>query len=352
MAEVRIFCGAGGVGKTTVSAAYAIRQAQSGKNVVLLTIDPARRLGDALGVTELSNEPTSVDLDLQQGSLKALMLDVQRTWDEVIARYAPTPELAHRIKSNRLYRKIAGRLGGSYEYMALEKLHALASSQLFDLIVIDTPPSRHLLDFLKAPLNLQKVFEPSFLGRFTPAKDSLLSQATQKIVQGLSAITGGALLDELGQFFGLFSSLADGFRTRSQAINALLSSKRTTFFIVLSCDEQATTNAIETASVLLDEQRRFAGFILNKTPLATGTTKPWPERPTAVKAKQWDAWQRFAEHCTTHHQVAIEYALAREEEIRSAGLEKPVYRVPAITQLDDKLQGLRNLSNLLPEELL
>jgi len=235
--------------------------------------------------------------------------------------------------------------------MALEKLHALASSQQFELIVIDTPPSRHMLDFLKAPINLQKAFEPSFLGRFTPEKGSLLSQATHKFVQGLTSITGGTLLDELAQFFALFSSLADGFRSRSQAISDLLSSEKTTFFIVLSCDQQATSNAIETAGVLLDEKRQFGGFIMNKTTLATGTTKPWPARPKALTAKNWNAWKDFAKHCNTHYRIASENALTREKEIHSAGLKKPIYRVPAITQLDDKLQGLRKLASLLPDEL-
>ena len=154
-ASVIICCGAGGVGKTTTSAVLAIAAAERGRNVALVTIDPARRLADALGISTLTNTPTEID-GPWPGQLSALMLDTKNTFDALIDRYAPSPAQRDRILANAFYRNISGTLSGTQEYMAAEKLYELHDTTEFDLVVVDTPPTRNALDFLDAPDRLSR----------------------------------------------------------------------------------------------------------------------------------------------------------------------------------------------------
>ena len=217
--------GPGGVGKTTTAAAIALRGARAGRRACVVTIDPARRLADALGISGVGNEPHKVDPPVDEepwpGELWAVMLDAQGTFDDLVGRYATNAGQAEAILTNPVYRNISGALSGTQEYMAVEKLYELQESGAFDLIVVDTPPAQHALDFLEAPKHLARLLDNRvFRLLMVPTRAGLraFELGAQLMLRTISKVAGGEVVAETIQFFTQFEGMEDGFRARAGAL--------------------------------------------------------------------------------------------------------------------------------------
>jgi anion-transporting ArsA/GET3 family ATPase len=261
-----VCCGAGGVGKTTISASLALEAARVGRRAVVITVDPARRLADALGVSTLSNDPrpvtTSRDLS---GSLSALMLDPRATFDDIVRRHAQSDTHAEQIMANAFYRNISTTLSGTHEYMAAEKLYELHCDPRFDLVVVDTAPSRRALDFLDAPARLVRFLDHRLYRIVTSAgKLRPMGIAAQGFMRTMARIIGASVLDDAIEFFQVFEGMEAGFRNRSAQVLALLHDPATAFVVVSgpSPDTMAET------SYLVDRLRRGgqepAALVINR----------------------------------------------------------------------------------------
>jgi anion-transporting ArsA/GET3 family ATPase len=256
-AEVVVCVGPGGVGKTTTAAALALRGARAGKRACVVTIDPARRLADALGISGVGNEPhlvgTPADQDPWPGQLWAVMLDAQGTFDYLVNRYATSPAQAGAILANPVYRNISAALSGTQEYMAIEKLYELTESGDFDLIVVDTPPAQHALDFMEAPKHLARLFDNRvFRLVMAPTRVGLraLEIGTQLMLRTISKVAGGQVVADTVQFFTQFEGMEEGFRARAARADELLHSQRTSFALVCSPRRDTIDEALYLASQL------------------------------------------------------------------------------------------------------
>ena len=216
---VVVCCGSGGVGKTTVSATFALAAARAGRRSCVVTVDPARRLADALGVESLPNTPTEV-AGPWPGELHALMLDAKGTFDDLVHRYARTPEQADTILGNRLYQNLSGALSGTQEYMAMEKLYELVNSGEFDVVVVDTPPTRNALDLLDAPRRLTRFLENRlFRAILVPTRMSMkaVGVATQALLRTIARVAGAEIVQDAVTFFQAFDGMEDGFRNAGRS---------------------------------------------------------------------------------------------------------------------------------------
>ncbi len=270
--RVCICAGSGGVGKTTTSAAIAAGMAARGRKVVVLTIDPARRLAGSLGLPELGNEERLVPGDFGDGELWAMMLDAKRTFDQLIEWHAPDEETRDAVLGNRVYQELSNAVAGSQEYMAMEKLYELHQEGRYDLLVLDTPPSRNALDFLDAPRRLSSFIDSRSFQLFTvPGRLGLrvLGRGTGLVFSAMQRATGIDLLQDLSEFFRSFAGMAEGFRERADRVNALLADSRTAFLLVTSPEAAAVDEAIFFHHRLLDTGLPFAGVVVNRVnPLA------------------------------------------------------------------------------------
>jgi anion-transporting ArsA/GET3 family ATPase len=276
--RVVVCAGSGGVGKTTTAAAIALRAAVEGHKAAVLTIDPARRLASSLGLKELTNEPTMVrrakfrSAGLEPaGELHALMLDTKTTFDKVVMTYAPTRAQAERIIANRFYRNISATLSGSQEYMAMEKLYELATEGDYDLIVIDTPPTRNALDFLDAPKHMTDFFESRvlrwFLLPYMRAGGGFMrvaNVAATTFLRVVKRIVGAEVIQETAEFFGNLEGMYDGFKQRAREVSRLLHSPTTAFVIVTSPAEESVTEATFFASRLNEVGLPFGALVVNR----------------------------------------------------------------------------------------
>ncbi|HVL64255.1 MAG TPA: ArsA-related P-loop ATPase, partial [Actinomycetota bacterium] len=268
----------GGVGKTTTAAAIALEAARRGKRAAVLTIDPARRLASALGLKELTNDPTKVSprkftaagLEVE-GELWALMLDTKTTFDEVVMRYAPSRDQAERIIANRFYRNISSTLSGTQEYMAMEKLYELHADGQFDVIVIDTPPTRNALDFLDAPRRLTDFFESRvlrwFLFPYMKAGGGLMRMANvaaTTFLRIVKRIVGADVLDDTAEFFANLEGMYDGFKERAGEVARLLKSDVTSFVIVTSPAADSVEEATFFATRLNESGLPFGALVVNR----------------------------------------------------------------------------------------
>jgi anion-transporting ArsA/GET3 family ATPase len=263
------------VGKTTSSAAIAAGMAARGKKVAVLTIDPAKRLADSLGLPELGNEERQVDpklfaeagIDTEGGELWAMMLDAKATFDELVRRHAPDAETRDRILSNRIYQQLSNALAGSQEYMAMEKLFELYAEDRYDLLVLDTPPSRNALDFLEAPRRLMQFIEGRALQVFmkpTGLGMKVFGRGTSMMFSVLRRITGVEVLEDLSEFFQAFSGMVGGFRERAKRVNELLANPETCFLVVCAPQGEPITEAVYFHRKLVEAELPFGGVIVNK----------------------------------------------------------------------------------------
>ncbi|HVE94840.1 MAG TPA: ArsA family ATPase [Acidimicrobiales bacterium] len=275
---VIVCCGSGGVGKTTTAAALAIEGARRGRRACVVTIDPARRLADALGLDALTNTPGTVEGDWP-GQLSALMLDTKTTFDQVVARYAATADQAERIISNGLYRNISGALSGTQEYMAMEKLFELHDSGDYDLIVIDTPPTRNALDFLDAPRRLTKFLDNRIFRLLvmpTRAYLKAVGAATQAVLKTISKVVGTEVVGDAVAFFRAFEGMEEGFRNRAQEVLELLAADETAFVVVTSPRRDAVIEAVYFAERLDEAGLGVDGLIVNRVHPTFGATPGGP----------------------------------------------------------------------------
>src|SRR3954469_16300311 len=260
--RIVICAGSGGVGKTTTAAAVALGMAERGLRVAVVTIDPARRLPHALGGGELGNEPHRIDVDAE-GELWAMMLDSKRTFDELIERLAPHARTRDEVLGNRIYQQLSSAVAGSQEFTAIAKLYELDQEGGFDLLVLDTPPSRNALDFLDAPGRLTRFFQGRALRLFLrPGK--LLGRGTGVVFSVLQRITGVDLLRDLSAFFRSLGGMIDGFTERAKRVGALLEDPATTFLIVTAPRHDPVEEAIFFHRKLREAGMPFGGLVVNR----------------------------------------------------------------------------------------
>ena len=265
-AAIIVCAGSGGVGKTTTSAAIALEGARLGRRACVVTIDPAKRLADALGLDQLTNKPGKIEGDWP-GELWALMLDTKNTFDSLVERYAATIEQARGILDNRLYRNISGALSGTQEYMAMEKLYELHESGDFDLIVVDTPPTRNALDFLDAPRRLTRFLDNRIFRLLmlpTRAYMRAVSVATQAFLRTISKVVGGEVVADAVAFFQAFEGMEEGFRRRAAAVLKLLESSGTAFVLVTSPRRDAVDEATFFADRLRESRINVDALVVNR----------------------------------------------------------------------------------------
>jgi anion-transporting ArsA/GET3 family ATPase len=270
--KIIICCGSGGVGKTTTSAAVALRAAEAGRKVVVLTIDPARRLAQSLGVGELDNTPRPVSMidTAAGGSLDAMMLDMKNTFDDVVLAHS-TPEKAAAILQNQFYVALSSEFSGTQEYMAMEKLGQLhteaEASGRWDLIVVDTPPARSALDFLDAPEHLSALLDGRFL-RFllhpTRGPLRLMGAGFSMISAAMTKILGAQIISDVQTFVRAFEALFGGFRQRATSTFELLSSRHSTFLVVATPQHDALREAEYFVDRLTEEGMPLSGMVINR----------------------------------------------------------------------------------------
>ena len=287
--RIVVCCGAGGVGKTTTAAALALRAAEHhGRRTVVLTIDPARRLAQSLGLTELDNtprqvkgvgltEPAETAATPGSGELHAMMLDMKRTFDEVVLAHTD-PHKAEEIFANPFYQAMSATFSGTQEYMAMEKLGQLRARDEWDLIVVDTPPSRSALDFLDAPARLSRFLDGRMLRLLlTPAKTggyrvfNLVSASFGLFSRAVTKIVGTQLLTDLSGFVGALDSMFGGFRDRAERTYQILQARETAFLVVAVPEPDAIREAAYFAGRLADEQMPLAGLVLNRVATVAAT---------------------------------------------------------------------------------
>ena len=264
-----VCCGSGGVGKTTTSAALALRAAERGRKVVVLTIDPARRLAQSMGIETLDNTPRPVD-GVGPGTLDAMMLDMKRTFDEVVLSQT-TPDKAQAILDNPFYIALSSSFSGTQEYMAMEKLgqiHRQAQAEgTYDLIVVDTPPSRSALDFLDAPERLSSFLDGRFVRLLlAPAKGParLMTAGLGMVTNALTKILGAQVLRDMQTFVAAFDTLFGGFRQRAQRTFSLLQAPGTAFIVIAAPEPDALREASYFVERLTEDEMPLAGLVVNR----------------------------------------------------------------------------------------
>jgi anion-transporting ArsA/GET3 family ATPase len=337
--SICICAGSGGVGKTTTSAAIALGMAARGKKVAVLTIDPAKRLAGSLGLPELGNEERPVKADVD-GELWAMMLDAKRTFDDLIEWHAPDARTRDAVLSNRIYQELSNAVAGSQEYMAMEKLLELHQQGRYDLLVLDTPPTRNALDFIDAPKKLAAFIDSRSLQFFTaPGSFGLkvFGRGTGMLFSVMKRATGVDLLEDLAGFFNSFGGMAAGFRERADGVNRLLCDSRTAFVLVTSPRADAMDEAAFFHHRLLDAGLPFAGVVANRvrTPLPDGDVSAEVEElvggPVAAKVlATWDDERRLAARDRTNL-----------DRLRRRLRRSPMIEVP---ELDDDVHDLRGLA--------
>ncbi|MGE3620253.1 MAG: ArsA family ATPase [Acidimicrobiia bacterium] len=268
-ARVVVCCGSGGVGKTTTAAALALEGARLGRRTVVVTVDPAKRLADALGLGAsggLTGDPRRVEGDWP-GELWALMLDTESTFDELVARHATDPEQGRRILQNRFYRNIAGALSGTQEYMAMEKLYELHEETDFDLVVVDTPPTRNALDFIDAPRRLTRFLDHRLFRVVTSPTRGLVravNVAAQAFLRTVAKVVGAEVIEDAVSFFRAFEGMEQGFRDRAARVLELLSADETAFVLVASARRDTIEEASYFAGRLHEAGISVRALVLNR----------------------------------------------------------------------------------------
>lgn len=315
--RIIVCCGSGGVGKTTSAAALALAAAESGRKVVLITIDPAKRLADALGLQGLTNDPSPIPIDGTAvdgpGGLWAMMLDARATFDAVIRQQARNEAQVRRILENPFYDNVASKLSGSQEYMAAEKLYELSNDDRFDLVVVDTPPTREALDFLEAPQKLMNFLDHRvYRWLIAPARSGLkiVNIAAQPILRTIGRVIGADVLADAINFFQAFEGIESGFRDRAESVQRLLKSDVTKYLVVASPRRDTVDEAIYFSRQLRSAGMAVTGLIINRLqPLfGSGTAE---EAESAARAAQDRGETDLA---VLHHNLAHLRRISEAEE--------------------------------------
>ncbi|GAA1747691.1 ArsA family ATPase [Aeromicrobium alkaliterrae] len=352
--RIIVCCGSGGVGKTTTSAALAMRAADAGRRVCVLTIDPARRLAQSMGLTELDNTPRAVDgAGADGGSLDAMMLDMKRTFDEVVESHA-TPEKAAQILGNPFYQALSSSFAGTQEYMAMEKLGQLHAQDEWDLIVVDTPPSRSALDFLDAPERLSSMLDGRFIKLLlAPAKGParLLSAGFGMVTGAINKVLGAQVLSDVQTFVAAFDTLFGGFRQRAEATYALLQAPGTAFLVVASPEPAAMREASYFVERLAGDRMPLAGLVVNRVhDDVTDAIELDDARAVARRLREAGGPEsQVAELLDVHVERLLTAAREQRERDGFARAHPGVPQVPVTALSTDvhDLKGLRKVGTLL-----
>ena len=366
--HVVICCGSGGVGKTTTAAVVAVEGARRGRKAVVVTIDPAKRLANALGLDELSNEPHLIETARwdpkgerrKGGELSAMMLDTKSTFDDLVTRYAESPGQAQRILENSFYRNISGALGGTQEYMAMEKLHELHEEGGFDLIVVDTPPSRHALDFLDAPKQLLRLLDNRiFRLLMVPTRTYLrvAGAAVAMFLHTVSRVVGSEVVDDIVAFFRAFEGMEVGFRERAARVVEVLAQPETRFVLITSPRRDAVVEARFFADKIGEHHLAVDALIVNRVHPRFGTEHAGGLRARAASLRELpvrgkeaeDARARLAaryDNLADFNEIA-EHERAHIETVRVRTGEAPVSFVPYLAHDVHDFDALAEVGRLL-----
>jgi anion-transporting ArsA/GET3 family ATPase len=271
--EIVVTCGSGGVGKTTTAASIgAMAASQLGGKVLVLTVDPARRLASALGLEQFGNVETQVPDELfvaagvePRGELWAAMLDTKQSWDDLVWAHAPDAATRDAILANPLYRNITAKFVQSHDYIAMERLHEIHRSGRYDLIVVDTPPTRNAIDFLEAPERMADFFSSRLLRwLITPYRSRLVNAASKPFYTIADRILGSQFLEDIAEFFVLFQTMYDGFVERAEAVSRTIADRRTTFVVVTTLEDAPVREAEFFMQALADRELHLGALVLNK----------------------------------------------------------------------------------------
>ncbi len=343
--RIIVCCGTGGVGKTTTAAVLALEGARQGRKSVVVTIDPAKRLADALGLASLTNAPSRIDGDWP-GELWALMLDTKSTFDDLVTTYAENEAQAQRILDNRFYRNISGALSGTQEYMASEKLYELHEESGFDLVVVDTPPTRHALDFIDASRRLVNFLDHRlFRMIMAPTRAYLraVNVAAQAFLRTVSKVVGGEVIDDAIAFFNAFEGMEDGFRERAERVQELLADPATSFVLVASPRRDTVEEARFFAQKLAESQIPVRALIVNRMHprFGEGLAEADRERAATLAGTPLGA---------LYENLAAFRSVADQEEHHLAELagevgDAPITRVPFLSDDVHDLHGLAEVAS-------
>jgi anion-transporting ArsA/GET3 family ATPase len=349
--SVIVCCGSGGTGKTTISAAIGFAGAGKGLKTCVVTIDPARRLADALGLENLDNMPRRIPGDWS-GELSAVMLDAKGTFDDLVARYSESSEQADRILENRLYRNLTSALSGTQEYMAMEKLYELHSEGGFDLVVVDTPPTRHALDFVDAPRHLYSFLENRvFRLVVMPARAYMkaMTFAAHALLRTISRVAGAEIVEDAMTFFRAFEGMEEGFRQRARRVEELLADPGTAFMLVVAPREDSIDEARFFAQRLAESSIPVSALVVNRLFPNFGSDRPVsgdavhvrrPGHPSRSSLQDPLAYGELRQNLEEFLLVARreeQYVAELAEEVAPA----PVVRVPFLEEDVHDFEGLQ-----------
>jgi anion-transporting ArsA/GET3 family ATPase len=366
--RVLVTVGAGGVGKTTTAAALGVAAAARGRRVLCLTIDPARRLAEALGLERMSGDEQAIapalfeaiDLPIK-GSLTAMMLDTKRTFDELVLKYSSSPDRAKKLMDNKLYQYVSTSLAGTQEYMAMEKLVAVQRDPRFDLVILDTPPTANALDFLDAPGRLVEAVDSPTMRWFVQAFEStgkvgfnLLARSAAIVLRGLGRITGGGFLAAMAEFITELNDLFGGFKQRAQMVENSLRSPEVSFVLVTSPAPVSLEEAIFFSERLARASMPRGAFVVNRfrlPPLWTDAPPHDSDASAAIAAHGLHLEEGAPERVVRAHGDAVRLAMRDAANVQSlrerASHEIPIVRVPELASDVHDLKNLRDIAELL-----
>jgi anion-transporting ArsA/GET3 family ATPase len=369
--RVIVAVGAGGVGKTTTAAALGVAAAARGRRVLCLTIDPARRLAESLGLERMSADEQAVSPELfaraglpMKGALSAMMLDTKRTFDELVERYSSSPERARKLLDNKLYGYVSGSLAGTQEYMAMEKLVAVQRDPRFDLIVLDTPPTANALDFLDAPARLVDALDSSTMRWFLQAFQqtgkvgfNLLARSAAIVLRGLGRITGAGFLAAMAELITELNDLFGGFRERAKVVEAALRSPDVSFVLVTSPAPMSLEEVVFFSERLAQASMPRGAFVVNRYRQAPAVPSGVTAAPTERDASQAIAARglRLGEGASARvvqaYADAVRLAALDERHVHDlrsrAARDVPIVRVPELATDVHDLKNLGAISDML-----
>lgn len=323
-----ILCGVGGVGKTTLSAALALRAAESGLKSLVITIDPAKRLAQALNLSGPSPEPVLVrKAKSQKGELHACLLDAKHTFDRMVETHAPDAA-REAILSNPLYQQISMMLAGTQEYMAMEKLYSLSSQNRFDCILVDTPPARHAIDFLTAPTRMTHLLNDSLL-KWMISPSLFMGRMGSRVLETFSRLTGADLLKDISRLVALSLALVEGFTQRADAIRKDLAGPQTAFFLVSSAGAEWVGEGKQFQADLESLGLVLEGLLLNRMSPPFGSAKEVAEAAAWSRKPENGRWQKWGEILRRHAE--------REKEIR---------KTPRALFIPEQIGGIRDFEDI------
>jgi anion-transporting ArsA/GET3 family ATPase len=360
--RVLITVGAGGVGKTTTAAALGVAAAKRGKRVLCLTIDPAKRLAESLGISEMRTEAATVDAARfaaagvpVTGSLTAMMLDTKRTFDELVIKYSSTKDKADRLLANKLYQYVSTSLAGTQEYMAMEKLVAVKDDPRYDLIVLDTPPTPNALDFLDAPERLVSALDSATMKWFVQAFQeggkfslNIIAKSAATVLRTIGRITGGGFLEAMAELIAQLNDLFGGFKERAGRVEAALRSPDVAFVLVTSAAPPSIQEVLYFAERLEDANMPRGAFVVNRfhlpPPHAEGVTAEDAAR--GIAAHGLDLEEDAPDRVVRAHVDAVRLAELDASHTRVLGAAAKTTPVVRVAELETDVHDLRLLSQL------